>query len=332
MTCTCIHAVHVYRTYIYTFAPAAGILNNASEEHNELRPNGDYLFQFDWSSIAKNSNSDLSKGVIRAHFRSQSKSNRTESVSVVMAANVSVGILDDDAPAVPSGGTRFTASGNGSGWIEIEITAGLKAAWYRSNASAVVVSIHLSREDGVTAGGVSVVITDPSAIPLDLRHQNRYAALQPLLLIYLEDGSLKTRAMVLSTGPRIDGTMQEAARARRSDLVGSCGLYNYTVTFSDVGIDFVLTPESMNIGRCSGGCATSNQRSMPAGTVTNHASVIAAADAVQRTSESSSSGQGGVACCFPLKYQPVYLLVFNSDMILRVQLFTDMVVSTCGCG
>ena len=285
-----------------------------------------YVFEFDWNSIVRVSeNNDVNKAVIRAHLRSlPGRVPDSGPVVVQVVANVSVGILDDDdTPATTSEEARFSLLANSSRWIQIDITAGIKAVWDRSNASVVVVSIQLSAEED---GMVPAEIVDPLAMPLD-EHRNRCTALQPLLLLYLEDGSLKTRAKVLSTGPAAEGgALQDTvtARARRTPLRGSsCSLYNYTVTFSDIGVDYVLAPETVNVGGCSGSCATSYQRSMPPGTVTNHASVIAAADGLQK-----ESSQG---CCSPLRYQPIYLMVVNSEAILRVQLFTDMVVSTCGC-
>ena len=316
-----------------------GILNNASNpDRSSTDRNGVFVFEFDWSSIAKCSHNHVSKGVIRAHLRSLPAwrpANATESVAVIV--NVSVSILDDDddVGVVPAGSARVTMVSNYSEWIEIEITAGLEVVWDRCNASVVIVSLRLAREDGDEAESVPAEIISPLAEHRSGETWRDCVSLQPLLLLYLEDSSLKTRAMLLWAGPAAaaGATLSDTARSRRAALPGSCGVYDYTVTFSDVGIDFVLVPESLNVGGCSGGCTGSYQRSMPPGTVTNHASVVAAANAIQLNVSSNSVGGKDLAtCCSPSKYQPVLLLVVNSDNILRVQLFTDMVVSDCGCG
>lgn len=325
----------------FFFGLFVGILNNVSNYgRSTADQNGVFVFQFDWSSIAKCSHNDMTKGVIRAHLRALPTwrpANATESVTVTV--NVSVSILDDDdsvVPAAGSGRARITVVSNYSEWIEIDITAELKVVWDSCNTSIVVVSLQLASEDGDEAESVPAeIINSLVALPSSNSgggRKSHTASLQPLLLLYLEDTSLKTRAMLFSSGPAVVGaTLNDASRSRRAALPGSCDLYNYTVNFSDVGIDFVLVPESLNVGGCSGGCASSYQRSMPLGTFTNHASVAAAANAVQ-SDAGSSGGKGLATCCSPLKYRPVLLLVVNSDNILRVQLFTDMVVSACGCG
>lgn len=312
------------------------ILNNASSDQNGNHLNGVSLFQFDWSSIAKSSDNDVSKGVFRAHLRALATwhpANVAETVSVT--ANVSVGILDGNGKGIPASAfveANFSVATNYSEWIEIEVTESLKALWSRGNASVLTITVQLTSPEGQTAAGgfVPAEIVDPLVVPIDERSKGPCLALQPMLLLYLEDSSLKTQALALSSGPAVRGvTLHTVTRPQRAALPGSCELRNYTVTFADIGIDYVLFPETLNVGECSGGCASSYQRSMPPGTVTNHASVVAAAG--------DSAGEGEraksvITCCAPLKYQPVYFLVVNTDNIVRVQLFSDMVASICGCG
>lgn len=246
-------------------------------------------------------------------------------------------IMTNNASQAVFGGQKdLLISANSSGWLELNMTEGLKAI-HSQSIYGVSPDLELTvtlTVDCLSNRKVPVSLVDPAAVPLEQGpRRQRLSRLQPMLLAYLSDQVIKEEVWQGEkqelVGENLD-TDGGDNREKRAQDVG-CHIDDFTVNFHNIDLFYVLAPYEYNARQCIGSCSHSILRHRGS-LATNHAKIMASAVALKRYDPQIPFHHNPTEpCCVPTKYESMSLLVVDDITEFNYAVYPTMSVSQCGC-
>ena len=246
----------------------------------------------------------------------------------------------------------INVSSRSSGWLELDITSALAPVWPPTENLTVAEVLLTAEVDCGAFKKVPLNFINPAEIPLErATRRERHLNLQPLLLVFSDDSHIKNQ--IAKGEEEIDMSdetfeingeedFEKRKRRRRQGTENDdCRVENFTVNFSDLGVDDIISPELVNIRRCMGNCSHSVLRkSSDQGLATNHAKIMASAQLLYTLQRSHNittvyAEEPKVPCCVPVEYSPMYVLreqhTTEADFAIELKVYPNFVVERCGC-
>lgn len=266
---------------------------------------------------------DSRSDVMRALLRPYLQVAVPEALGARLAVNVTVSAKLSEDETFLATETTLTIGYNSSGWIELDITEGLKRLWSSSTSSRAELTVTLVVINGTVATLASVSVAE--------------GELQPLLIIYLSDNVLRQK--LIENSASAESNQLEDSRSKRSSVTypEACRIYNYTIQFPDIGLSNILVPYSYNARKCVGLCSSPYFKGV--NDVNNYAVMInsakAAYNALSPTVTAALSDEyvppPTAPCCVPTGYSSLNTLMQNLDGSVKIEILTDIQVTACGC-
>lgn len=100
----------------------------------------------------------------------------------------------------------------------------------------------------------------------------------------------------------------------------TCKRHPFEVKFSDLEIDWILEPASVDIGICKGSCTAKD-----APVASNNAELRRLAYNFNLISEEEAT------CCSPTAFRPVSIIYRGEDGLVIPSIISDFSISECGC-
>lgn len=232
---------------------------------------------------------------------------------------------------VEAGEEDMVITANSSGWIQLNLTSGLRKI--QSLSSKIQSSVELSVGISVDCKSnkkVPVVLTDPATVPLaQTPRRLRLSKLQPMLLVFLSDENIKTEIKQESEAPVTEDNLDVADREKREGE--GCHLEDFVVNFHNIDLTYVLAPFEYNARKCVGSCSHTVLR-RHGHLATNHAKIMASAVAIKNYDPSTPFRLPPVnPCCVPTKFRSISLLILDERDGLNYGVYPSMMVTSCGC-
>ena len=340
-------------TFFIFFFFGADILSNTYRAKSKSSEKCTALnrFFFNWRSLTESQQHKVlpvEKAVLRTYLKVIPRLMDTQSggSSVQVYVDVYTKIAGrGSGMGVHAGTTELSVTAESAGWVELNITKGVKSLWPPSlNQTQVEVTV-LARTD--CRKKAPVHFEDPTSVPLlQDRRRRRLSTLQPLLLVYLSDEELR-EAVINQTAttsgqddPSSDisntagaGEGGEAAaegRRKRRQASEECHVEDFQIDFHDLNLNYILAPASYNARRCMGSC--SHQTLNDHGTLgNNYAKIMASAAYLERIRPGTYPKVPKEPCCVPVRYSSLPLVTPREDSSLMYVVYSHMVVEECGC-
>ena len=279
-------------------------------------------------------------------------------VMLSVELNIFVGGNTTQAPSRSSSAQlqSVNVSSESNGWLELDVTAALSEVWPPTENQTLAEVRLVAEVDCETFRKVPLNFVNPAEISLErTTRRERHLALQPLLLVFSDDGHVKEQIAKGQEEIEMgDETFEvrgaedfEKRRRRRKRQSPSpeddpCRVEDFTVNFADLGLNNIISPLSANIKRCAGNCSHSALKAPSAdpNLATNHAKIMASAQILyilQKFQNGSSmyAVEPKEPCCVPVEYSPKYLIrqqhTEGTDFAIELKLFPNFVVERCGC-
>ena len=232
---------------------------------------------------------------------------------------------------VPGGEEEVRVTLDASGWVELNLTRGLREiqAISRKISSDVELTVTIT-VDCEANRKVPVTLADPATVPLTQSPRRlRLSKLQPMLMVFLSDEQLKTEIQQEAEPLPVEDNLDIQERERRGS--GGCHMEDFTVNFHNIDLTYVLAPFEYNARKCVGSCAHSVLR-YQGHLATNHAKIMASAVAIKNYDPLTPfRTQPADPCCVPTKYESLSLLTLNDLNGLSYAVYPTMIVAGCGC-
>ena len=309
-------------------------------------------FVFNWELVANTTTQTLNKSIIRPYMQMIGRLIEDHE-TIPVNISVSLRLLHknmsaDPERSVPSAShliQTIEVTTKSEGWMEFDITPAVQSVWTISEVKLLIVEVTLRMEvDCVNHRKVPLQFVNPAEVELHKTYRReKFTTLQPLLVVYLEDHLVKEklytekrladeeREMALN-GNMID-VNKTATRQKRSATL--CGIQSYVVNFTELHLDYIINPTTMDVNRCIGSCAADDIDPHPT-IATNHARIKASAKKLYdyRLFKSANSTMYNYVhsypCCAPIEYESRYITIAFVGSVYS-QLFPDVVAKRCGC-
>ena len=315
-------------------------------------------YLFNWDSVTNSVPPEripLTEGLLRPYLQ---VINRHVDEGEVIPVHLSVEInlfIGNGATANKSSLVQLQSinvSMESNGWLELDITPALSEVWPPTENSTVAEVQLIAEVDCEMFKKVPLNFINPAEIPLNKpTRRERHMDLQPLLLVFSDDSHVKEQ---IAKGEQevdmsdesftVDGVEDYEKRKRRrrqNSASDACHIEDFTINFADLGLSDIVTPESVNIRRCSGSCSHSHlKESQHQHLATNHAKIMASAK-LKHTIQLSKNGSSPYSvepkepCCSPVEYDAMYVLkeqhTRETDFAIELKLYPNFVVKSCGC-
>ena len=294
---------------------------------------------FNWEAIAEQvtpKHLEVQRGILRLYLQVIPRllDGISTDVDVTITANLFNGSYHNSSDAVFAGERYLNVSGNSNGWVELDVTEGLKALWpptIENSKIEFVIRLAVNCNDKKK---IPATFIDPSEIPLGQENRRqRHLSLQPLLVVYISDNDVKR---ILENEQKEEIVDSESLRLvdpqqrRKRNSFESCDVENFTIVFHDIGLEHVIEPYSYNIKQCSGPCShTAIKRN--GNIASNHAKVMASAHLVEQLQPQTFETEPDQPCCVPVKYSSINLLIRHRNNALELSIFPNFEVQKCGC-
>ena len=225
--------------------------------------------------------------------------------------------------------TTLVVEHNSSGWIELDVTEGLKLLW-SAHLRQVEFTVTLAVVNGTTA---TIALADS----VSLVEGAAYAPFQPLLVVYLSDYYLRQK-LIESNAAESNAPITDTRSKRSSDSYPeACRIHNYTLQFPDIGLSNILVPYSYNARKCVGLCSSPYFKGVD--DVNNYAVMINSAKAAYNALNPGVAAALAnefvppptAPCCVPTRYAALNTLTQNLDGSVKMETLSDMQVVACGC-
>ena len=351
----CLFAMHTNNLLSILYSPTAVVDNEfrpkqARDEGTECGANGTFIF--DWEAVANTTSIALNKSILRPYMQVVSQLFRDTNVIPV---NISISLQlfyknmtmgsDSAVDALFRLVKTVNVTSESDGWIELDITSSILSMWSPTCKQSPIIQVTWKMEvDCVSHMNIPIQFVNPAEVELNntlLREQCN--DLQPLLLVYFDDGDLKQvimgREKLIKEEEKIDNRDRNDAesplsnrRKKRHNNIG-CRVVDYMVDFIDIYMPYMVTPARLNIRRCTGSC---NEYYIVSARATNHSSILTAAKYYndhryfQRSDSIMYNEQHSWPCCAAIGYRSIYVTIrYNGSY--KLILYRDGVVTKCGC-
>lgn len=304
-------------------------------------------FVFTWKSLSESQQDKIlpvEKAILRAYLEVIPRHLNSNHNPMPVNANIYMKLqASNENLGVHAGELLLLVTPQSAGWVELNITKGVRTLWPpKTNDSPVEITV-VFRTNCQVSRKVPVVLKDPTSISLKkMKRRQRLQALQPLFLIYLQDEILREKInneTILSDEESDDpnrdvATMEnETATAegrRKRQASSACHLEDFEIVFHDLNLNYVLVPARYNARQCSGSCSHhtfSSNRYL----ANNHGKIMASAKLLSQLKPSMFGDAPKGPCCVPTKFSALSLLVPAEDMSLRFVTYMHMVAKGCHC-
>jgi hypothetical protein len=299
-----------------------------------------YQFLFDWAYA----NRQLlpSDAFIRVYIVSKDDFFANGSIVVPVRVSLNLQVTNnsngttseaDDTPQWTSLG-NIDVNINSSSWHQFNIKESLVHLW-DPEAETFVIVVTLKFDVGCEQSDeLPMTLLNPAVFNLTEVRRQEIGIFQPILVIYTDDKLIKKvirNSYLVSHDERV--TLQDRnERRKRYAPDHICHIEDFTLRFSDLGINYVNRPVSLNIKRCVGDCSI-YQAPYTAALTTNHARLMTSAASSHRNQVfPPNSLRPENPCCSPIGYHPEYIMTTTPDKNrYKISLEQDMIVSRCGC-
>jgi len=211
--------------------------------------------------------------------------------------------------------------------IDIDLTQNFKRLWPIPDVVfELYVTVTLKSE--CKDGNLAIKLLDWKSNKT-LKIQRKSYTQHPVLCIYIGNQVIKNKA--LKSKPK-DETLTlptDDHHKRHAIPKGDmCRKVHHTVSFIELGMDYVIAPPHFNAGKCVGRCDRYQLHHLTftgQSEKTNNYARLLANQATKRNEELT-------ICCNPGLYEPVMLLIQSADgTSIKLKMYTDMKVKDCYC-
>ena len=310
-------------------------------------------FIFNWKSLAESEQNKVlpvEKAILRAYLKVIPRHLRGNTSKVTVQVSSYMNLLERNTSIIEAGEHNLSVTTNSSGWIELNVTKGVRSLWPPVTEESEIEITVVLRTDCAVTRKVPACFEDPTSIePSKKKRRRRKLALQPLLLVYLSDETIKEIVRNESKNVSDDGeTIKEIVRneknvsddgetiittgsdrRKRSDT-SMCQVEDFHVSFSDLHLYHIIVPSGYNAKQCKGSCSyaaiTTNDF-----LANNHAKIMASAELLSNIRPSVTFiNQPKGPCCVPVKYSSMTLILPKGDSFEYV-IYPHMIVDACRC-
>ena len=240
--------------------------------------------------------------------------------STSITATVSIRLQNGTFKTIATIGLQLPTSG---GWKEFDITRGMKEVLFAGGINyPIEFVVSLSPLKGLK---IEATLANPASLPVQQR--KNIIGQQTLLILHLADPALKRKMSKFESEVNLS-----RSKMTREVYPEACKIRNFTINFSNIGLNYVLIPYSFNARKCEGLCSPPYYKGVD--DVSNYALLINGAKVAQDGSNLTGSENLPPAespCCVPTKYSPQILTTQHRDGSIRTEFYGDMMVETCGC-
>lgn len=253
-----------------------------------------------------------------------------------VSINTYMKLSGTNSSAVHAGVLELSLTPQSGGWVELNVTKGIKSLWpLPINHTEVEVTILTSSACHKRA---SVYFDDPTSISLSqAKRRQRLYALQPLLLVFLSDEVLKEEVMKQQANQNygdditVDDSTDEgtAPGRRRRSTSDECQVQDFHVSFADLNLQYVLAPAAYNAKKCAGSCSHQTLDQFK-NLGNNHAKIMASAAVLEQLNPGTFASDPKEPCCVPTKYDSLTILTPH-EMSFKYVVYPNMIVQECMC-
>ena len=275
----------------------------------------------------------IQKGILRSYMDTIPRYFRTKTTIPVHISGTFSIVRSNVSQTVFGGQKDLNVSADSSGWLELNMTEGLRAIHDQSlsGVSPDIEATLVITVDCVGNKKVPVSFMDPASVPLGQGpRRQRLSRLQPMLLAYLSDEVIKEEVRQEEKQELVGENLDTNSVEKRAQDIG-CHIDDFTVNFHNIDLVYVLAPYEYNARQCVGSCSHSVLRHRGS-MATNHAKIMASAVALKRYNPRIPFLHNPVEpCCVPTKYESMSLLVVDDITEFNYAVYPTMSVSQCGC-
>ena len=308
-------------------------------------------FFFNWRSLSESQQHKVlpvEKAILRAYLKVIPRFLNHDSPSTTVSINIYMKLSDSSTGlGVHAGETVLSLTPQSGGWVELNITKGVKSIW-PPPVDQTQVEITVLTSSSNCLKKAPALFEDPTAIPLSQsKRRQRLYALQPLFLVHLSDNVLKEVLKNQSSShtdtyssynddissEETDSSATEGQRRKRqvvSSQTGQCGVEDFMVTFEDLNLHYIIAPVSFNAKQCRGSCSHSTLTTHKE-LGNNYAKIMASANLLETVEPGTFPHQPKAPCCVPTKYDSLTVITPRNDMSLKYVVYSHMVVEECRC-
>lgn len=353
------HLHHAQFFFVHAAVVKNQFRDKPVEDEGAECPGGIAKFLFAWEAVGAGTTSGIafSKSILRLYVQVAEKLLSTEDGGETIPVNISTSLqlyhknmtmntnLSTDSFQLVQ---TVNVTSESEGWMELDMTAFVSSVWSPVvKKAAPIIQVTLRMEvDCVQHTKVPIKFVNPAEVELDdTVFREQCEDQQPLLLVYLDDPSLK---QIMKDEEKLaeekkkfateNGNTQFGMRRRkkRFSLESDCQLKDFTLRFNEMSIQTrFYMPTMLNIGICMGNCTYVDilPLSRPP---TFHARMMANAvyhekhKLYKRPDSPMYLETHKDPCCAPSKYYSRYAITYQSGMF-RLTLFKDIVAAECEC-
>lgn len=223
---------------------------------------------------------------------------------------------------------EVTFDGPSDQWIEMNLIEAGRELWPKiKNSTYVKITVQTSMECNDSLDSSPFRFVNPAEIPLEntKERERSIATSQPFLLVMAGDDTRTNHTT----------SHKDNNRSKRT-TENECQKQDYMITFSEIQLNNVFLPLSLNIGKCTGLCSEDILREN-SDLGTNHARTMSSIKAIQEYQPShgdivAPSGPANAPCCVPKSFEPrTSLYIEGDDGTLSMHYFNDLMIQSCGC-
>lgn len=273
----------------------------------------------------------LRKSVIRAHLQVIPRLLKSYPVTVNITTTARL-LSHDISQFVVAGRDRISVTADSNGWIELNVTEGLKTllplALSTNTSDDLNIEFLVTQQvDCTKTKKVPAAFVEPTSIKLSQeKRRERHLPLQALLLIYATDEDIVKDQHVIAQSEEEENQKQKRSASR------ACHRESYQIRFSELQLNYILAPAMYNAYRCVGGC-THQQLSANSRLATNHALLMASAKFVSDLPNSNIAfpRRPRDPLCSPTRYESLPILISIANDMVDIEHYPSMKVTECGC-
>jgi hypothetical protein len=311
-----------------------------------------YVFQ--WSSAAEQIESsllDVGSSKLRAYIQILNRHigeggtvDVNATVLMVPRHNTTAN-MTDWSEAVVAGQQVITVSRGSDGWVEFNVTEGVREIWPLMTEFSEVQVIIKAEVNCAGQKKVPFNFVNPAEIPLEQENRRqRHLDFQSFLVVFADNREIQAalhQTDDVVTGATGDDSTNITFRGlgeelfpenptKRSATSDECSIERYVVDLHELGLTYILAPQTLNISKCAGNC---NSRNTINRLGTNHAKIMMAIYNAEVNADPPVDEISATApCCVPTEYRIVYFLMVTQDgTATGIKSHNHLVATKCGC-
>ena len=308
-----------------------------------------YRFLFEWDDDSK----DLTKATIRVYkevvnrlipgFQRNVTGNASVSVNVSISLEFagSQSELANDSSIVDRTWKflkTIDVAPYSDSWLELDVADQLEDACDLELNQTIVDIVVRFDVDCDQQKKVPIRISNPIAYGHNSSQRQRLMKFEPFFVAFLDDVKIKDKVKndyISDLGNAYTPDQDIQGDINKRSLVDepNCGIEDFMVNFTTLGIVDVIHPIGANIRRCTGGCSLFHFPEI-SHLSSNHARLLATAYHLHTyyTEKASFPVVPQDPCCSAISYFPIYLTIIHPiTQKLELRMYDEFIVKNCGC-